>query len=508
MELELKKECLEAFEPGEQQILTQEETAETIVPDYCPDIARIISTEGAVYLRGTETEASGVSGSVRVTVLYTPEGESGVRTLEFAIPFAAEGEGLADCVHIAADTELELLESRMLNPRKVFTRCKLVTRLTGYRRVSLCISTDVEADAAWHLEKRQQSQPVSLLRQITERDLTFSDGMPLSLGREGAAEVLCSRVCGTVTETKPVGSKLLFKGVFAVSVLYRSVSGKLASATAELPFSQIMETEDAGERAQASVHLRMTGADIQIDGGDDEGRQISVTLYCHAMAFLRESREVPLLTDLYSTAYEMHYEPARMELCSLFETVTRRQMVREMLETGTAAETLLSVYADCGAVAVSREGDTVQLRSCVTLRALYLDENGACLSTQRRVEVSCPMEVPRDCVVTAGAVCGEEAQGTLGDRGIEVRVPVDFQVELYSQCRQMCVSAASLDEGAPRDLSGAPSLILRYVGKQESPWELAKRYHTTISDILAANRLETETDIPSERLLLIPKKRT
>ena len=45
MELELKKECLDTYELGEPQTLTQEETAETIVPDYCPDIARIISAD-------------------------------------------------------------------------------------------------------------------------------------------------------------------------------------------------------------------------------------------------------------------------------------------------------------------------------------------------------------------------------------------------------------------------------------------------------------------------------
>ena len=33
MELELKKECLDTYELGEPQTLTQEETAETIVPD-------------------------------------------------------------------------------------------------------------------------------------------------------------------------------------------------------------------------------------------------------------------------------------------------------------------------------------------------------------------------------------------------------------------------------------------------------------------------------------------
>ena len=46
MELELKKDRLDAYEAGGEVTLTQEETAETIVPDYCPDIARIIETTG------------------------------------------------------------------------------------------------------------------------------------------------------------------------------------------------------------------------------------------------------------------------------------------------------------------------------------------------------------------------------------------------------------------------------------------------------------------------------
>ena len=42
MDLELKKVTFDAYEIGGELTLTQEETTETIVPDYCPDIARII----------------------------------------------------------------------------------------------------------------------------------------------------------------------------------------------------------------------------------------------------------------------------------------------------------------------------------------------------------------------------------------------------------------------------------------------------------------------------------
>jgi len=94
MELDLKKECLDVYETGGTWTLTQEETAETIVPDYCPDIARIIATEGNVCIHGREIRdgKADVSGTVRVTVLYTPDGEGGIRMLEFAMPFTVESD--------------------------------------------------------------------------------------------------------------------------------------------------------------------------------------------------------------------------------------------------------------------------------------------------------------------------------------------------------------------------------------------------------------------------------
>ena len=451
-----------------------------------------------------------VSGTVRVTVLYTPEGEGGIRTLEFAMPFTVETDGrsLPDCAALLADTEPELLETRMLNPRKVFTHCKLVTRLTGYQRRPLCFCTDAEAGPELCIEKKQEQQHAIVLTHIAEKDFTFSEQMDLSPGREGAAEILTSRVNSTVTETKIVGSKLLFKGIFTVSLLYRTADGRCCAASGELPFSQILEVEGAPEGAEPSVRLQFTGADLQVDGADAEGREIAVTLYLHATALLRQTQELTLLSDLYSTAYDLTYDAAPLELTSFREQFTRRQTVREVLEIGVVADSILALSVTCGAVSVSREGAGVVLRTGASVRALYLDEGGVPLVAERSIDVSCQLELPEDCRVAARAVCPEEVQGSLTDRGIEVRFPVDFRAEAAQRVKRVCVSAGKINTDAPKETTGAPSLVLRCLGKQETAWDLAKRYNTTIGVILAANQLETEGDISRDQLLLIPRKRT
>ena len=512
MELELKKACFDAFDIGAEQVVTQEETAETIVPDYCPDIARIIDTEGKVFLHSRELHdgRAEVSGTVRVTVLYTPDGESGIRTLEFAMPFSAEtdNKAMADCICLIASAETEFLETRILNPRKVFTHCKLVVRLTAYRKMPLCFCTDVEAEQALCLEKRQESQHTTLLTQIAEKDFTFSDELNLSPGKEGAAEILTSRAAATVTETKVVGSKLILKGLFNISLLYRTAGGQCCSAGGELPFSQIMEVEGASENTSVSVQLQFTGIDLQAGGtADEEGRRIAVTLYLHAVALLQQEQSITLLSDLYSTAYDMTYEAEPVQLTDYSDTLTRRQTVREVLEIGVVAESILSLYVTCGSVSASREGDNMTLRTGATVRALYLDEGGVPLVAERRIDVSCQLELPEDCRISARAFCPEEVQGSLGDRGIEVRFQVEFRAQVSTRKKKVCLASVKVASDTPKDLSQAPSLVLRGLAREETLWMLAKSYNTTVPDILAANGLEAECDVPREKLLLIPKKR-
>ncbi|CAN3971110.1 Zn-finger containing protein, partial [Dysosmobacter welbionis] len=143
--------------------------------------------------------------------------------------------------------------------------------------------------------------------------------------------------------------------------------------------------------------------DLQVDGADAEGREIAVTLYLHATALLRQTQELTLLSDLYSTAYDLTYDAAPLELTSFREQFTRRQTVREVLEIGVVADSILALSVTCGAVSVSREGAGVVLRTGASVRALYLDEGGVPLVAERSIDVSCQLELPEDCRVAARA---------------------------------------------------------------------------------------------------------
>ena len=80
MELELKFAELACCEPVGDLVTTQEESMETAIPEYCPDIARIVDTVGQLRLR--EKHPAGqqltMGGSV---VLKSPKTRTSARRL-------------------------------------------------------------------------------------------------------------------------------------------------------------------------------------------------------------------------------------------------------------------------------------------------------------------------------------------------------------------------------------------------------------------------------------------
>ena len=118
MELELKFAELACCEPVGDLVTTQEESMETAIPEYCPDIARIVDTVGQLRLR--EKHPAGqqltMGGSVVLTVLYTSEESAGLRSLSMEVPFSCQVEDkrLADCDAVCVTGRLLLAEAKAI----------------------------------------------------------------------------------------------------------------------------------------------------------------------------------------------------------------------------------------------------------------------------------------------------------------------------------------------------------------------------------------------------------
>ena len=508
MELELKKERFDCYRPGAPIISTREESAETIVPDYSPDIARIVDVSACLLPRG-QTVADGklsVEGSIRLTLLFMTEEAQGLRSLEYTIPFE-QSERLPDgCEKASVEGRVCNPEVRLLNPRKLFTRLDVEWRFTPYCRETLSVCGEIPEQEAYAIETLREKHEVSLIRAIGEKDFVFSDELSIPSGRGAVSELLCTRIKPRVTETKSIGSKAVLKGVVCVSLLYAAEDGKLCSYAEELPFSQILDgvAEGEGGDVSASAILNLSGCEIHTGGEGNDGRTVSVKLFMNAFVVLRGTETVNCITDLYSTAYEFNAQTERVDLWHEPETLTVTQSVREQLDTGTEVKCVLSADVCFGGASTRQEGERTVLRAAATVSALYLDESDVPRAASRRSEVTAESTMSGD--VQVEAVCSGDITANINANGIELRFPADFTILSAESTPCVCLTELSAEKPEAQ-CCGSPSLVLRALCEGETLWDVAKQYRTTIAEILSANELSGSAAAEAGQMLLIPRKR-
>ena len=513
MELELKKEQFACYQALPQLSENREETTETIVPDYLPDIARIVDASGCLFLRSREI-ADGkaqVSGTVRMTLLYVAEDAQGMKSFEYTLPLdeTIEGRALSGSADSCLDGRLCSCEVRMLNPRKVFTRVNVELTLTPYVPASLSVCSGVSEQENYRIETLCEKRELSMIRAIREKDFTFSDEVLLSSTKDPIRELLCTKCTLRVTDCKIVGGKLALKGVACLALLYLDTNGKAQRLTSELPFSQILDglSETSGETS-ARASLRLTGLEVHVgsESEPDNERLVSLRLYISAFAVLREVRSVCCIADLYSTLYDLTVRSENVELSDDPALFTREQSVREKIETGSEVQSILSADVSFGEAGISGSGNDAELRTSADLRVLYLDENGTPLLSERRIDVLLPTDLPVSGRVRLQGVSAGEISASVSDGGAELRFPVLFTLADAEAPCYPCLISLQAEKRTEKDES-APSLVLRALRQGERLWDLAKQYRTTVGDILAANDMAEEAAAPVGKLLLIPRRR-
>lgn len=507
MEFELTHAQMNGFEQVLDVTLRPEETIESIVPDACPDILRVVETDGKVLVDRKEAVSGRVeiSGSFQLSVIYVPDGEKGVRHMEVTLPFTcgAEGREIEPNSEVVVSARLCRADTRAINPRKILARAEAAVDVMVFtpteKRIAVCVAEGQE-----EIEQLIEAQEIYLTLCVQEKPFTISDEINLSAGKPAAVELLKHRVNVLRGESKIIGNKLIFKGSVNVELLYRGEDDGIYTAGGELPFSQIVEVSGAAEEAENQLLIALRTVDCALSASG-EGRIVEIDLEAVLQVIVSELRTVEILTDAYSIVQPMEAErescPAEMRL----DRGNRSQNIREVWELAEPVREVLDCRMTVSQITQVREGEKLILNAQMEVQLLFLNEQGELFSQQNTINVPCPLELPEGCrcVCQCEQVGDSYASPAVG--GVELRAALDFWYCALSRQQLTTLSALHTGETGGEE-EAHPSLVLRMLEKGERLWDVAKTYRTTISDIVRANELENESD-GAGKLLLIPRRR-
>ncbi|MBR6681449.1 MAG: DUF3794 domain-containing protein [Clostridia bacterium] len=501
-------------------ILENEINEEYVLPDYLPDIRKILLVKTDVY--GSDVIANEnmieQSGEVVFSILYS--GNDGkIRCISYRAPYSSSVafENVYDESVLEYNTKLKNRSARALSPRKLSLKAKIVTDVSVKNK--LCVSprltghTSVEDE--FSLERKTDVVDCINYINLTESDIRVSEDITFD-GRSPIGEIISCVPELFVTECRYSQGKMTLKGTVRVTGLVmlakeaEDEKEEYSSFEKNIPISHTFETELPGDNWDCTAKLELGafeyGAGIDSYG---ESRIVEIDFVCRAKIMAMRNEDSVFTDDVYSTAYSYENTYKRMDTERLVKCVNTNVSVSgrsdDLKGDGEKIDRIIMNSAEAEMNEAKIENGKMIFSGECTVKSLTMSENG----NYGNFEYSFPVKFEMPCEVDSDNyryVCDctvINSRASLDDNKINSNVEIGMNIYVADEVSRDAVETIAIDKTMPINRNGEKTVLLYYPDTNENLWDVAKKYSVSRNALASANAKIKGDTMP--RVLVIPR---
>lgn len=515
MDLSLTRENVRLSEPVFDDSAEHPIECEILLPDYCPDIARILKTESSAQIdsKSIEGEKLTVDGSFYVKIIYIPENSSNVRCFTNSTPFSHSflfKQAEEAKMYARAKPKVLFSNCRPIGPRRAHVRASVSVSAKVWRAAEGSFITDCENPG---VELRKKPVKACSLIGDGEKQFKVDEEFEIGAGKPAAASVVKTDATVNVADCKVISNKIIAKGEVILKTLYASddENGGLESMENTIPISQVIDIDGADENCVCDVHF--SAGEIEAEtaaNGDGENRIVAYEFTVTAEARAYREQEFFIVSDAFCTTHDIELKKKQVS----FENIAGMQKYSETLKfTLDSLNAEIAKISDCKANPVpsnvSFNGNTMTIEGSMEISLIGADMQGSPVSVEKSVPFSVKEEIPDaggelKCDPEINVVSADCS--VAGPDRIDVRVDCRVEASVFGVSSDNVIEDMQVDDTKEKEQAKSKTLTLYFADQGESVWDIAKRYNTSVNAVMSENKLEND-DLDSRRILLIPKTR-
>ena len=360
------------------------------------------------------------------------------------------------------------------------------------------------------LKRTADAAAIAVRRKDTYR---IKEELSLTGGKPNIGQLLWREMKLRDVTAKPLDGRLHLDGELSVFVIYSAEDENMPMQWLEetMPFSGDMDMSDVKEEQIPMVTVRLAHKDIEAKPDyDGEMREMDVDAVLELDIKLYEEEEVELLSDMYSNNREI--ELTRAEAC--FDQILTRNMckskVAEKLKL-PQAERILQICHNEGTIKlddVEVGEDCLQIDGVLEITLLYLtsDDTSPVQSSVEQVPFRCTAEargIREDSVYQLDAGLEQLSAVMMGGDMVEVKAVIALDFLVLQPVREPVITGATVTPMDLQKLQELPGIVGYIVQPDDTLWDIAKKFHTTVGTIISTNELADDQVKRGQRLLLV-----
>jgi hypothetical protein len=281
----------------------------------------------------------------------------------------------------------------------------------------------------------------------------------------------------------------------------------------DLVFSHVMELPGVmpGMACSADFNVDDIYAEIR-ENEENQRRMIEVEAVVGLKAKVTQKIEFPVIIDMYAPSRRIEHEQLDVAMDLYFGRDTSQIVVKEGLQLPHDYPDVEKVYdMVCKPVVTESkiEDDKVVVEGVVGVDIIYL------VRGEDRLVHSLSDELPFKAVVPVpGCKIDMKPEvyvdiesmdiSVIKKDEVEIKLALGFLAEVYEKVKKAFIIKADEIEGEVPVHKA--SITIYMVQPTDTMWKIAKRYYTTVEDIMKVNDILQPDNIAQGMKLIIPKK--
>ncbi len=475
---------------------------EIILPDYCPNILRILQATAHPTLHTAVRTADRytVEGSVEYRILYLPEEGIGIRSISQQSHFSCTVD--LDC---DADAELRVLltpkncMARALNPQKIYARCTVAVQIKINQTKAIPMPT-VPEDCEIKTCTKKIAKPVS----CAQKPLRISDEFEMDPGKI-VAEIVQTKITFRETEQKPLTDKLIVKADMIFDLLCAAGDSSLFTVRKVFPISQILDLPGIHPEAVCKTGFELISSNfIAKDEASDGSQTISYDVEISVTGNAYEEGIAEWTEDAYSVKKNVECTKESV-VTEHFWKIEETGTVRETAEIGTCTGILwVDVASELRGTYYRADGDKIVCEGVWHCQILMTDADTTPCTALR--EIPFLLEVPANGCTNPTRndtlILLTDLSWSLADTShVEIKGTYRWNGLLFGKETTDAVTCITEKSERTRNTD---TVVLYYGSAGESAWKIAKDHACPYADLIRENHLEQDL-LCEDKMLIITR---
>ncbi len=510
MTIEINKDVLRIEElRGKEETQALVETEVYLNPSK-PNIDKILWTDGTVEILTTKVirDRIVVSGVVKFKVVYrSEEEENNIYSIDSNADFREEIEipGITEEMSAMIKSNIEYIQEEIVDERKM--ALKALVNLEG--KVEEGNTIEIIKSAS-DLKDLQTLKETIKYKEVYGRETSYAIVKEaLEIGEEKPAieEILKVSITAYEVESTVVEDRIIVSGVVNTRIIYYG-ENQMAAIEEEIPFNHFLEIPGALAGSQGEILIEVVEGGYEVlenDEGQLKVLDLETKLRVSGNAFAENEKS--LIVDAYSTKEKIKLGTEEINLIENVKTIIYKENIYKDLSNNAIKE----IYDLTGhpIIIESRFGEEeIIIEGILSLQVIYLEEGTEEICTLREeipYKYYLPLEDKRPGGLIDIDLELESIKTVVSKESFSIEAVIKHKINL-NRNRLLSVINSIEETGDLIDKRNRPSITIYIVQKDTILWDIAKRYNTTIEEILQGNENINPNNIMPGEKIIIEKK--